>query len=140
MNYFTLTYQIPSSILFMHQWSTRITLTRILTTTSISCTQHFRINDYIDSISSMPSFANSNRFFKLSKISKFIWRKVLCEFFHLFSITGTSTACKVFGRKREPGFNAPHPAAQPNFPRKSSFFSGKQMGAEISPVQIFGSN
>lgn len=50
---------------------------------------------------------------------------------HLFSITGTSTACKVFGLNREPGFKAPHPAAQPNLPRKSSFFSGRQMGAEI---------
>lgn len=44
-------------------------------------------------------------------------------------MTGTSTACKVFGRSREPGFNAPHPAAHPNFPKKSSFFSGKQIGA-----------
>lgn len=48
---------------------------------------------------------------------------------NLFSMTGTSTACNVFGRNREPGFNAPHPAAQPNFPKKSSFFSGKHMGA-----------
>lgn len=51
--------------------------------------------------------------------------------FNLFSMTGTSTACKVFGRNREPGFNAPHPAAQPNLPKKSSFFSGKQIGAVI---------
>lgn len=48
---------------------------------------------------------------------------------YLFSMTGTLTACKVFGRKREPGFKAPQPAAQPNFPKKSSFFSGKHIGA-----------
>lgn len=45
-------------------------------------------------------------------------------------MTGTSTACSVFGRNREPGFNAPQPAAHPNLPRKSSFFSGKQIGAK----------
>lgn len=44
-------------------------------------------------------------------------------------MTGTSTACKVFGRRRDPGFNAPHPAAHPNLPKKSSFLSGKQIGA-----------
>lgn len=48
---------------------------------------------------------------------------------HRFSITGTSTACNVLGLRREPGFKAPQPAAQPNFPKKSSFFSGKQIGA-----------
>lgn len=50
-------------------------------------------------------------------------------FAYRFSITGTSTACKVFGRRRDPGFSAPHPAAHPNLPKKSSFFSGKQIGA-----------
>lgn len=45
------------------------------------------------------------------------------------SITGTSTACNVFGLSLDPGFRAPHPAAHPNFPKKSSFFSGKQIGA-----------
>lgn len=44
-------------------------------------------------------------------------------------MTGTSTACNVFGRRRDPGLRAPHPAAHPNFPKKSSFFSGKQIGA-----------
>lgn len=48
---------------------------------------------------------------------------------HLLSSTGTSTACSVFGLSLEPGFSAPQPAAQPNLPRKSSFFSGRQMGA-----------
>lgn len=47
-----------------------------------------------------------------------------------FSMTGTSTACRVFGLSLDPGFSAPQPAAHPNFPRKSSFFSGKQIGAE----------
>lgn len=51
------------------------------------------------------------------------------RFIYRFSITGTSTACKVFGRRRDPGFSAPHPAAHPNLPKKSSFFSGKQIGA-----------
>lgn len=46
-----------------------------------------------------------------------------------FSMTGTSTAWSVFGLSREPGFNAPQPAAHPNFPKKSSFFSGRQIGA-----------
>lgn len=49
---------------------------------------------------------------------------------NLFSMTGTSTACNVFGRSLEPGFNAPQPAAHPNLPKKSSFFSGKQIGAK----------
>lgn len=53
----------------------------------------------------------------------------LFYFTYRFSITGTSTACNVFGRRRDPGFNAPHPAAHPNLPKKSSFFSGKQIGA-----------
>lgn len=48
----------------------------------------------------------------------------------LLSMTGTSTACNVFGRSREPGESAPHPADHPNFPKKSSFFSGKQIGAK----------
>lgn len=55
---------------------------------------------------------------------------------NLFSMTGTSTACNVFGRSREPGFNAPQPAAQPNLPRKSSFFSGKQIGAGTININI----
>lgn len=49
----------------------------------------------------------------------------------LLSITGTSTACSVFGLNREPGLSAPQPAAHPNFPRNSSFFSGKQIGAKM---------
>lgn len=55
------------------------------------------------------------------------------HFTYRFSMTGTSTACKVFGRRRDPGFNAPHPAAHPNLPKKSSFFSGKQIGATQYP-------
>lgn len=59
--------------------------------------------------------------------------KVVCFFFffvaYRFSMTGTSTACRVLGRRRDPGFSAPHPAAHPNLPKKSSFFSGKQIGA-----------
>lgn len=55
----------------------------------------------------------------------------MCIFFlnYRFSITGTSTACSVFGLRREPGLRAPQPAAHPNLPKKSSFFSGKQIGA-----------
>lgn len=75
----------------------------------------------------MPSFTYSkvNYIVKLRAIWKIYKNK------NLFSITGTSTACNVFGLNLEPGFKAPQPAAQPNFPKKSSFFSGKHMGAEI---------
>lgn len=48
----------------------------------------------------------------------------------LLSSTGTSTACNVFGLSREPGLSAPHPAAHPYFPKNSSFFSGRQIGAK----------
>jgi hypothetical protein len=47
------------------------------------------------------------------------------------SITGTSTACNVFGLSLEPGLSAPHPAAHPYLPKKSSFLSGRQIGAKI---------
>lgn len=56
---------------------------------------------------------------------------------NLLSITGTSTACKVFGLNLDPGFKAPHPAAQPNLPKKSSFLSGKQTGAKNIFLEIF---
>lgn len=133
------------------------TLTGIFSTTSVSRTQHFRVNDNIDAIRSMPSFTNSAKkkqfrlflvhslWFNLSVrfFSRSIHLKIFiqfeiawCEFrqranawAYRFSITGTSTACRVFGLRRDPGLRAPHPAAHPNLPKKSSFFSGKQIGA-----------
>ena len=56
---------------------------------------------------------------------------------YLLSITGTSTACSVFGRSRDPGLSAPQPAAHPNLPKKSSFLSGKQIGAENKNKYIY---
>lgn len=55
---------------------------------------------------------------------------LLCHLSHKrLSMTGTSTACNVFGLSLDPAWRAPHPAAQPYWPRKSSFFSGRQIGA-----------
>lgn len=82
----------------------------------------------------MPPFANpkqkANQQHATFKLD--IDQLVIIQYSHStyrFSMTGTSTACNVFGRRREPGLSAPHPAAHPNFPKKSSFFSGKQIGA-----------
>lgn len=127
-----LTDQIPASTFLMHQWSTTVALAWIFSATTISSAHHFRINDNIDAIRSMPSLADSaikSIHYEL-KIGSNEKQWISIDKTHLFSMTGTSTACSVFGRSLEPGFNAPQPAAHPNLPRKSSFFSGRQIGAK----------
>lgn len=75
----------------------------------------------------MPALTNSEKM--KSFIISLFWLINDNKMIYLFSMTGTSTACRVFGRSLEPGFRAPQPAAHPNLPKKSSFFSGKHIGA-----------
>lgn len=116
----------------MHQRTTTVTLARILTTPSIPSTHHFWIDDHINAIRSMPPLASpvigNNSLYEKSSRAQNRFKS------HRLSITGTSTACKVFGRNLEPAWSAPHPAAHPNFPKKSSFLSGKQIGAGIMKI------
>lgn len=122
-----LTNQVPSAVLFVHQRSATVALAWIFPAAPVPGAQHFRVNDYIDSVRAMPSFANPE---SPATVIKWWTNKIHPPPPHLLSMTGTSTACNVLGRSLDPGFKAPHPAAQPNFPRKSSFFSGRQIGAE----------
>lgn len=127
-----LTDQVPSAALLVHQRAAAVALARVLASVSVPSTHHFRVDDDVDAVRPMPPLAHPGTDISLSQL---LFRRIHLELY-LFSMTGTSTACSVFGRNRDPGFSAPQPAAHPNFPRKSSFFSGRQIGAETRKIPL----